>query len=57
MHYRRRYDTIEITTPRKKEKLFFPGSRSAKHTQYGIEITPIVGVSYTVDEWGHKRYW
>lgn len=55
MHYRQRYDTVEITTPRKKEKLFFQGYRSAAHTQYGIQITPNIGAKYTIDEWGIKH--
>lgn len=56
MHYRLRYDTVEITTPRKKDKLYFSNSRSAKHTKFGIEIEPISGTKYTVDEWG-IRHW
>lgn len=56
MHYRQRYDTVEITTPRKKEKLFFQGCRSAAHTQYGIQITPNIGAKYTIDEWGIKHW-
>lgn len=59
MHYRYRNDTVEITTPRKREKLFFPGSLGARHVPQGIEVTPIIGggrLRYTVDEWGIKHW-
>ena len=57
MHYRKRNGTIEITTPRKKETLYFDGIAAA-HTQYGIKIKPSeYSPDFTIDEWGHKRYW
>lgn len=56
MHYRKRDNTIEITTPKKKEKLFFDGI-SATHTSYGIRIKPSeYANSFVVDQNGHKRY-
>ena len=55
MHYRKRNDVIEVTTPRKKEKLYFDGIAAA-HTQYGIKIQPEYGPTFTVSEWGNKRY-
>lgn len=58
MHYKRTgEDIIEVTRP-EKFKIYCTGVKSAKHTQYGIELTPTVGgATYTIDEWGHKRYW
>jgi hypothetical protein len=56
MHYRKRDNTIEVTTPKKKEKLFFDGIAAA-HTPYGIRIKPSeYANSFVVDQNGHKRY-
>ena len=58
MHYRKRDNTIEVTTPKKKEKLYFDGI-SATHTSYGIRIKPSEYATISNNEqiWQPQAFW